>query len=236
VTLHGTGINPGGITELLPLVFSALTSAVTFVRGEEYSDIRTYDAPDVVRHIMLFGGTPDEAMSGPMLGLLSGGFIQSLRMIVDEIGFDPAVEIRTSQQVAVATAPIDSPIGPIEPGLVAGQRFQWDAVLGDRIVARVAVNWLMGEENLDPAWEFGAAGERFEVEVQGDPDAFVTIKGWQPETIAEGLIRNPGVTATAFHCVNSIPYVCRAEPGLKSYLDLPLIAGRAHPDLAAKPV
>lgn len=42
-TLHGTGINPGGITELHPLMFSALSSAVTFVRGEEFSDIRTYN-------------------------------------------------------------------------------------------------------------------------------------------------------------------------------------------------
>ncbi len=170
-------------------------------------------------------------MGGPMLGLLSGGFIQSLRMIIEELGFDPATEIRTSQQVAVATQPIGSPIGPIQPGLVAAQRFQWDAVLGDRVVARVAVNWLMGEEDLDPAWNFGSAGERFEVEVQGDPSSFVTIKGWQPASVQEGLVRNPGITATAFHCVNSIPYVCRAEPGIKSYLDLPLIAGRAHRDL-----
>ena len=27
----------------------------------------------------------------------------------------------------------------------------------------------------------------------------------------------------------SIPYVCEAEPGIKTYLDLPLIAGRAKP-------
>jgi hypothetical protein len=33
------------------------------------------------------------------------------------------------------------------------------------------------------------------------------------------------------HCVNSVPYVCAAGPGIKTYLDLPLIAGRAHPDL-----
>lgn len=228
VTLHGTGINPGGITELLPLVFSALSSSVTHVRAEEYSDIRTYGAPDVVRHIMMFGATPEKAMGGPMLGLLSGGFIQSLRMIIDEMGFDPAAEIRTSQQVAVATEPIDSPIGTIQPGLVAAQRFQWDAAIGDRVIARVAVNWLMGEQNLDPAWNFGPAGERFEIEVQGDTSSFVTIKGWQPETVEEGLVRNPGITATAFHCVNSIPYVCQAEPGIKSYLELPLIAGRAH--------
>jgi hypothetical protein len=29
------------------------------------------------------------------------------------------------------------------------------------------------------------------------------------------------------HCVNAIPYVCEAEPGIKTYLDLPLISGRA---------
>jgi hypothetical protein len=29
--------------------------------------------------------------------------------------------------------------------------------------------------------------------------------------------------------VNAIPYVCRAEPGIKTYLDLPLLAGRAQP-------
>lgn len=230
-TLHGTGINPGGITELHPLMFSALSSAVTFVRGEEFSDIRTYNAPDVVRHIMMFGGKPEEAMGGPMLGLLSGGFIQSVRMCVDALGFAAEPRVRTSQEVAVATAPIDSPIGVIEPGHVAGQRFVWEAFVGETCVVQVAVNWLMGEENLDPPWEFGPQGERFEVEVQGDPSCTVTIKGWQPDTVEEGLERNPGVTATAFHCVNSIPYVVAAEPGIKTYLDLPLVAGRAHPDL-----
>lgn len=230
-TLHGTGINPGGTTELHPLMFSALSSAVTFVRGEEFSDIRTYDAPDVVRHIMMFGGTPEEAMGGPMLGLLSGGFIQSIRMCLDALGFSPDAEIRTSQEVAVATRPIETPIGVIDPGHVAAQRFVWEAYVGEVCVVRVAVNWLMGEEHLDPAWGFGPEGERFEVEVKGDPDTFVTIKGWQPETVEDGLKRNPGVVATAMHCVNSIPYVVAADPGIKTYLDLPLIAGRAHPDL-----
>jgi 2,4-diaminopentanoate dehydrogenase len=45
-------------------------------------------------------------------------------------------------------------------------------------------------------------------------------------------VRNPGIVATAMHCVNSIPYVCAAPPGIRTYVDLPLIAGRAHPDLA----
>ena len=229
VTLHGTGIDPGGISDVFPLMLSAMTSATTFVRAEEFSDIRSYNAPDVVRHIMCFGGTPEAAMEGPMLGLLTGGFHQSIRLILDGMQFDPRAEIRTSQEVAVATAPIDSPAGVIEPGQVAGQRFCWDAVLDDQVVVRVAVNWLMGTENLDPPWTLGAAGERYEIELSGDPDLFVTLKGMQPETPEEGWVRNPGVVATANHCVNSIPYIVAAAPGIQTYLDLPVIAGRAHP-------
>jgi hypothetical protein len=51
--------------------------------------------------------------------------------------------------------------------------------------------------------------------------------GFHPDSIATGLARNRGIVATAMHCVNAVPYVCEAEPGIKTYLDLPLIAGRA---------
>jgi hypothetical protein len=235
VTLHGTGIDPGGATEQQPLFFAGLSSAITFVRGEEFSDIRTYNAPDVVRHIMGFGGTPEEARSGPMLKLLTGGFEQSVRMCLDVLGFAEA-EIRSSHELAVATAPIDSPAGVIEPGQVAAQQFAWEAFVGDTKVVRVAVNWLMGEENLDPPWTFGPNRERFEIEVKGDPDCDVVIHGWHPATIEAGLQRNPGIVATAAHCVNSIPTVCDAPAGLVTFVDLPLVTGRAHPDLARAPV
>lgn len=231
VTLHGTGIDPGGATEQQPLFFAGLSSAITFVRGEEYSDIRTYNAPDVVRHIMGFGQSPEEAMNGPMLALLDNGFDQSVRMCLDTLGFAEA-EIRSSREVAVATAPIESPIGEIQPGQVAAQRFAWEAFVGDTKVVRVAVNWLMGDEHLDPPWKYGEGGVRFEVEVKGDPDCHVTIHGWHPTSVAAGLERNPGIVVTAAHCVNSIPYVVAAEPGLLTFVEMPLVTGRAHPDLA----
>jgi hypothetical protein len=94
-----------------------------------------------------------------------------------------------------------------------------------------AVNWLMGEEHLDPAWAFGPGGERFEVEVTGDPSCLTTFQKLHPHSIEAGLLRNPGIVATAMHCVNAVPYVCAAEPGLQTYLDLPLVAGRAAPAL-----
>ena len=231
VTLHGSGIHPGGITERFPLMVSALSSAITAVRAEEYSDLRTYNSPLVVREVMGFGLTPERAMAGPMAALLEGGFKASVRMVTDQLGFDAKPRIRSTEEVAVAVHGCDDLIVPMEPGTVAARRFRWEAIVDDRPVVTAAVNWLMCEVEVDPPWTLGPEGERFEVEIAGDPDISVTFKGLQPESVAQGLIRNPGVVATANHCVSAIPYVCRAEPGIKTYVDLPLITGRAAPNL-----
>ncbi|MCB1842475.1 MAG: dihydrodipicolinate reductase [Halioglobus sp.] len=231
-TLHGTGIHPGGITERFPLMVSALSGAITHVRAEEFSDIRTYGAAAVISDIMLFGKTPEEAVKSPMVDLLGNGFQQSMDMIATALQFDIDPEPVARHEVAVATRPIDSPIGPIQPGHVAAQRFTWQYTVRSQPVITVRVNWFMGERDLEPAWNFGPEGERFEVAVSGDPSSHVVFHGWHPDSIAAGLERNPGIVATANHCVSAIPYVCAAAPGIKTYLDLPMIAGRAAPALS----
>ncbi len=230
-TLHGSGIHPGGITERLPLVATSFSRAVTHVRAEEFSDIRTYDAPQVVGEIMLFGKTPEQAAASIMPQILGNGFYQSIEMVAAGLGIRLDADRRTVHEMAVATAPIDSPIGAIQPGRVAAQRFVWQGLVDGKPVVTAAVNWLMGEEHLDPAWSFGPEGERFEIEVSGDPPVQLAVRGVHPESVAAGLTRNPGIVATAMNCVNAIPYVCQAQTGIQTYLDLPLMCGRAAPEL-----
>ncbi len=228
-TLHGTGLAPGGISEKFPLLFSAFSTGVTYVRAEEFSDLRSYEATDVVRQVMGFGEVPEKALTGPMQKMLDSGFIQAVKMVVAQMGFDVEPKVRATQEIAVATAPIESPIGVIEPGQVAGRKFHWEAVVGDKPVVRVSVNWLMGEENLDPAWEFGPEGQRYEIEIRGNPDLNIVVHGFHAKTGDEGP--DLGVVGTAAHCVNSVPAVCAAEPGILTMLDLPLISGKAAPGL-----
>lgn len=225
VSLHGTGIHPGGITELFPLTVSSLCREVRHVRAEEFSDIRVYRAELVVREIMLFGKRREEARSSAMLDLLGIGFGQSIDMVADALGMRLDPEKATRHEMAVATAPIDTPIGVLETGTVAAQRFTWQGTVRGEPVITVRVNWLMGERHLDPPWTIG--GERFEVEVTGDPPVHVTFRGLQPPFETADLDRNEGIVATAMHCVNSIPYVCAAAPGIRTYLDMPLVHGRA---------
>jgi hypothetical protein len=229
VSLHGTGIHPGGITELFPLAVSALCRNVRHVRAEEFSDIRTYRAELVVREVMLFGKSPDAAQASPMLDLLGYGFGQSIDMLAAGLGMRLDERKASTHEMAVATAPIETPVGILAPGTVAAQRFTWHGLVRGAPVITVRVNWLMGEAHLDPPWRIG--GERFEVEIEGDPSVHVTFRGLQPPYEHADLERNQGIVATAMHCVNSIPYVCAAPPGIRTYLDLPLVTGRADATL-----
>jgi hypothetical protein len=228
-TLHGTGIHPGGITERFPLMLSGLCRRVRHVRAEEFSDIRNYQAELVVREVMLFGKPPAEAEKSAMLDMLGRGFCQSLDMVAAGLGIELDAEKRATHEMAVATADIDSPVGVIPKGTVAAQRFTWQGLVGGEPFVTARVNWLMGEENLDPPWRLD--GERFEVEIDGEPPVSVTFHGLHPPELGRDLDRNPGIAATAMHCVNAIPAVCEAEPGIRTYLDLPLVSGRADPSL-----
>ena len=225
-TLHGTGIHPGGITERFPLMLSALCRDIRHVRAEEFSDIRNYQAEAVVRDVMLFGKTLEEAAASPMLDILGAGFSQSIRMVGDGLGLTLDAEIRSGHEMAVATRDLDTPVGLIHAGTVAAQRFTWDGTVDGtpRVTARV--NWLMGED-LDPPWTLG--DQRFEIAFDADPPLHVTFHGLHPPVVGQDLDRNPGLMATAHHCVNAVPYVCEAEPGVRTYLDLPLMSGRAAP-------
>ena len=230
VTLHGTGIHPGGITERFPLMISNLSREIRSVRAEEFSDIRSYKSDFVVKEVMLFGKTLEEASASPMLGLLGDGFCQSIDMVAAALGFRLDADKRAHHEMAVATAGIDTPVGRLEKGTVAAQRFSWQGSVDGQPVITARVNWLMGQENLEPAWSFGE--ERFEVEVEGEPTVMLTFHGLHPSDIYADLDRNPGLIATAMHCVNAVPYVCRCEAGIKTYLDLPFTTGRAAAKLS----
>ena len=229
VVLHGSGIHPGGITERFPLMLSSLCTDIRGVRAEEFSDIRSYATEFVVREVMMFGKTPEQMAASRMGVLLGDGFGQSIDMVATELGISLDAEKSTLHEWAVATAPIDTPVGALEAGTVAAQRFEWSGTVSGVPVITAAVNWFMGEDHLDPAWSFGPEGQRFEVTIDGDPPARLTFHGLHPQSLAAGVERNAGIVATAMHCVNAIPYVCAAEPGIRTYLDLPLIAGRVVP-------
>lgn len=172
-TLHGSGI---------PRRHRALPAdGVVVVRGdhaaEEFSDLRTYNAPLVVREVMGFGLTPDQAMGGPIATLLEAGFKASVRMITDELGFDAEQFGPHTQEVAVAVRGTGGFGGADEPGMVAARRFRWEAIVDDRPVVTAIVNWLMCGVELDPAVDPRRAGPRRRDRDHRRPERLADLQG-----------------------------------------------------------
>lgn len=235
-TLHGTGINPGGMSDRFVLVASSLCRGIRRVVVEEYSDIRNYAAPDVVRYIMLMGAPPEKLKKSPMLTLLGNGFRQSIDMVASALGI--ALDgFEASHDLAIADATIEGPCGiVIEPGTIAGQRFTWSGTRAGRPVITTRVHWVMGFEHMSPRWDFAEDG--WLIAIDADPPVRCRWRTSWPATAPAPTSdaeretrRDHGIIATAQHLVNAIPSVCRAAPGVKTYLDLPLLAGRFEGDL-----
>ena len=85
------------------------------------------------------------------------------------------------------------------------------------------VAYLLGITQVDPI-RYSLLFERFLERGRLEPpdiDIDFPPELTQDERVAQGL------STTAFHVVNSVPLVCEAEnPGMKTFLDLPMITGR----------
>ena len=227
VSLHGTGINPGGASDRFALMVTALSRRIQRVQIDEFSDIRDYDAINVITDIMLMGKPPKDVEGSVMVDFLGAGFRQAIDMVaagmkIELDGYD------AKHEIALATAPISGRFGTMAPGTVAGQRFTWSGLVKGEAVISTRVTWVMGHDHLDPQWEFPFDG--WLIAIDGDPPVRCRLSTKWPEASSDpaqqAYRQDHGIIATAMHLVNAIPYVCAAPPGIQTYLELPMIAGR----------
>ncbi|MCK9926480.1 hypothetical protein MXD62_04730 [Frankia sp. Mgl5] len=107
---------------------------------------------------------------------------------------------------------------PAVAGTVSAQRFSCTAVIGGRPALTVEHITRVGSGQA-PDWP---TGRGWRVAVEGRPsmviEARIAVHG-EDET-------DQGCLGTAMHAVHTIGPVCRARPGIRTFLDLPMINGR----------
>jgi len=212
-TFHGTGLNPGWMGEILPLTMSALSKRIDAITVTEISDFARYPSPQIMFSMMGFGATPDDfAHNGRRRAdWLNGLFRENITLMADGLGIDlDAVDDHL--ELDLATSTYDVAAGTIETGTVAGQRWVWTGRIGDRVVLTHETVWRMGPD-AGAEW---ATGDH-SIVISGEPAMELRFGGrW----LSDGLL------ATAMHAVNAIGVVGAADPGIKTFLDLPPIFGR----------
>lgn len=213
VAFHGTGANPGWFGDLLPLLMSGMSLRIDQIGVQEISNFQHYPSPEIMFEMMNFGRTPAEfAVRSVRHGAwLDGLFTEAVQMVAD--GLDAAVdEITSEMDTWVTPHDLDTAAGTINAGTVAGQRWQWSAVHDGRAIVHQETVWRM-HVDVAPEWPTG----HWSISISGEPDMHVSLPhGWNRDVLG----------STAAHAINAIPYIVEAGSGVKTFLDLPLIAGR----------
>jgi 4-hydroxy-tetrahydrodipicolinate reductase len=102
---------------------------------------------------------------------------------------------------------------------MAALRFEVQGIVGGE--PRLVVEHVTRlRDDLAPHWPQGAGGYRVIIEGVPRIDCLLDMADEHGDHAVGGVV------LTATRLVNAIPAVCRAEPGLLSALDLPLVTGR----------
>lgn len=197
-TVVGTGVNPGFVMDVLPLV---ATHAVRDVRRVVIR--RRVDTALRRRNLQVKtgAGMTVEAFGSEMAAGRMGhiGLAESLAMVAAGLGW-PVGDIHEELAPIVSEAGTRSRELEVHPGHVAGLRQTMEARTEDgRTVALELVMELAGGQDAD------------EVELESDPPVRLKVEG--------GV---SGDKATVATLVNTVGRVLDAPRGLRSALDLPL--------------
>lgn len=210
---HGTGANPGWFGDLLPLLLSGLSLRIDGILVREISSFQHYPSPEIMFDMMNFGCTPAEfeARSGRHRGWLNGLFTEAVQMVADGIGAT-VDEVTSEMEPWVTDHDLVTAAGLVAAGTVAGQRWSWTAMVGGRPLVRQETTWRM-HADVAPEWPTGD----WSVHISGEPEMHVSLPHrWNRDVLA----------STAAHAINAVPYLVEATPGVRTFLDLPMIAGR----------
>lgn len=218
-----SGIDPGWAMDVLPLMLSGVVSDVREIRAREIFNYALYDAPDVVRNVIGFGGPVDA--TPPMLhdAALRSVWEPMVRIVAEGLGatverVETVVEKRALEQdVDVAK------MGHFEAGTLGAFRFEVRAIVDG--VARVVVEHVTRiDDACAPDWPRPAQGSgEHGVIIDGMPRLHLSVHAEDP--YEPGVAAGGNATA-ANRIVNAIPAVCAASPGVVSPLDLPTPRGR----------
>jgi 4-hydroxy-tetrahydrodipicolinate reductase len=215
-----SGIDPGFSPDALPILLSSLSERIESVRAQEIFNYATYDQPQTLFEVMGFGTPP-----GTMVPLLAPGALRiawgpSVRMVADALGVE-LDEIRQHYEQEVAPETFEISCGRIEKGTVAALRFEVSGMVAGRAVITVEHVTRL-RDDLAPHWPHGVGPGTYRVTIEGMPSMRCDLQ----IGFASDDHNIDGCVATAMRVVNAIPAVCAAPPGLKTWLDLPLFAGR----------
>jgi len=223
-SIFGTGINPGHIN-CMAGVISAYCQRIRHIKITESVDVINF-AGDPNSDNIGYGLPRNSPGHEEMIRLETGVFGDALEVMAQMMGVT-LDEIRCTVTFAYATEDISLPGRFIAKGTVAGVRISWEGIVDGKPLLENLQIWTVGE-NIDPPWK---VEHGYLIDIQGDPNIHNRMIPIPEGDLASMTLEDMnalGMRITALPSINAIPAVCKAEAGIRTYDDLPLITGRGR--------
>ncbi|HTR71204.1 MAG TPA: dihydrodipicolinate reductase [Mycobacteriales bacterium] len=222
-SIHGTGLNPGNLSGVLPLALSGMSRTIERITLQERADWTFYESTHITFDNMRFGRPAAEVNEhdSEFLRFNSGIFKEEIALIADSLGAG-IDEITTKVELVLAEQDHEIFGITLAAGTVSGQRWHWEGKRAGRTLVDIETLWTVGGEY--PAhWPTPQDG--WTLTIEGDPSMrahFLSLASWTRNLPMAEHVRAASV-ATAMQAVNAIPAVCAAPPGIATMADLPLV-------------
>jgi hypothetical protein len=217
-SFHGTGIEPGWASEVVPLTLSGILHRVDCLTVQEIMDYTSYDNAEMLFDFMGFGRAPSAERERAKAASVLPAFRAPLMMVTDALGAQ-VDDFVFHFETALTDQTFTIPAGEIAQGTVSAMRFGLSAIVGGRAAMVVEHITRVGTGQA-PNWP---QGRGWRCHVEGKPsfrlEADIAVNPGEDDN-------DQACQATAMHGVNAIPPVCAAPAGIRTFLDLPIISGR----------
>jgi len=220
-----SGIDPGWAMDILPVLLSGVVSDIREIRSREIFNYALYDQPQVVREVIGFGKPMAELPRMLNESSLRTVWAPMVQIVADALQY-PLDSIETLVERRPLEKTIDVPgMGTFEKGTQGAFRFEVRGMKNG--VARIVVEHITRiDDDCASDWAYPPEGRGcHQVVISGNPDLTVTLHGH--DSVEPGPAGGGNATA-ANRIVNAIPFVCAANAGMISPLDLPAIHGGAQ--------
>jgi 2,4-diaminopentanoate dehydrogenase len=222
-SVHGSGLNPGNLSGVLPLALSGMSRTIDKITLQERADWSVYESTSITFDNMRFG-QPVEKIStgaGGFLAFNSSIFIEQVWLLADALGAD-IDEVTVSVDAVAAQQDHQIFDHVLKAGTTAGQRWKWVGRRDGEALIEIEALWTVGNE-YPSHWPKPKDG--WTLTIEGEPSMqvhFISLASFSRPAGIEEHVRAASV-ATAMQVLNAVPAVCEAEPGFATMATLPLI-------------
>jgi len=222
-SIHGTGLNPGNLSGVLPLALSGMCRSIERITLQERADWSFYESTNITFDNMRFGRPPDEVTeeASDFLRFNSGIFKEEVQLVADALGAG-IDEVTTEVDLVLAEQDHDIFGITLAAGTVAGQRWHWRGRRQGQTLVEIDALWTVGGE-YPTHWPRPLDG--WTLTIEGEPSLrahVLSLASYERDLPITEHVRAASI-ATAMQAVNAIPALCEAEPGIRTMADLPLI-------------